>query len=48
MRIFHHFQKIRIQIWLALEIKDEVEKFFINLVNRFFEKNLFSACRLVV
>lgn len=36
--IFHHLQKIGIQVWLALEIKDEVKKFFMNFIDGSFEK----------
>lgn len=36
--IFHHLQEIGIEVWLALEIKDEVKKFLMNFVNGSFKK----------
>lgn len=36
--IFHHFQEIGIQVRLALEIKDEVKKLFMNFINGSFEE----------
>src|SRR5256885_13106810 len=46
MGILYHFKKIWIKIGFTLEVKDQVEQFFMNIINCLLEKILVQhACR---